>query len=358
MGSPLPDLEEREQVSLADTSKAQHFTQPPARFTEAALIKLLEEKGIGRPSTYAPTVSTILDRGYVLKEGKVLRPTPLGEVVNGLMMERFNDLVDPGFTANMENQLDNVELGKEYWKDVLARFYGSFSSELKAAEEALEGVYLKIPSEESDEVCDLCGKKMVIKTGRFGRFLACPGWPECTFTKPIVVEMPGKCPQCGSRILKKTSRKGYTYYGCERNRVVSGEPCSFMTWDVPVKENCTICGMTLFKKSGRGFKKPFCINETCPNFLPEDQRGYKKKSPTEEAPEGSEETAQSADQQAASGDSVKKKPAAKKPAEKKTSAKKTAAKSAAKKAGSAAAGEKKTATRRKTAGTKTSKAEE
>ncbi|MBQ3090544.1 MAG: type I DNA topoisomerase [Oscillospiraceae bacterium] len=358
MGSPLPDLEEREQVSLADTSKAQHFTQPPARFTEAALIKLLEEKGIGRPSTYAPTVSTILDRGYVLKEGKVLRPTPLGEVVNGLMMERFNDLVDPGFTANMENQLDNVELGKEYWKDVLARFYGSFSSELKAAEEALEGVYLKIPSEESDEVCDLCGKKMVIKTGRFGRFLACPGWPECTFTKPIVVEMPGKCPQCGSRILKKTSRKGYTYYGCERNRVVSGEPCSFMTWDVPVKENCTICGMTLFKKSGRGFKKPFCINETCPNFLPEDQRGYKKKSPTEEAPEGSEETAQSADQQAASGDSAKKKPAAKKPAEKKTSAKKTAAKSAAKKAGSAAAGEKKTATRRKTAGTKTSKAEE
>ncbi len=344
MGSPLPDLQEQEEVKLADTDQAQHFTQPPPRFTEAALIKLLEEKGIGRPSTYAPTVSTILDREYVVKEGKALRPTPLGEVVNTLMMERFTDIVDPDFTATMENQLDSVEAGKEHWKDVLARFYEGFSGELKAAEEALDGERIKIPAEESDEVCDLCGKKMVIKSGRFGRFLACPGWPECTFTKPLVIEMPGKCPQCGSRILKKTSRNGYTYYGCERNRVVSGEPCSFMTWDVPVKDNCPLCGQTMFKKSGRGFKKPFCINEKCPNFLPEDQRGYKKKTPSEEAPEGAEAKAE---EQAAE------KAPAKKTAAKKTTAKKTTAKKTTSKAKSTAAKKTTTTTKRKTAKAKT-----
>lgn len=344
MGSPLPDLQEQEEVKLADTDQAQHFTQPPPRFTEAALIKLLEEKGIGRPSTYAPTVSTILDREYVVKEGKALRPTPLGEVVNTLMMERFTDIVDPDFTATMENQLDSVEAGKEHWKDVLARFYEGFSGELKAAEEALDGERIKIPAEESDEVCDLCGKKMVIKSGRFGRFLACPGWPECTFTKPLVIEMPGKCPQCGSRILKKTSRNGYTYYGCERNRVVSGEPCSFMTWDVPVKDNCPLCGQTMFKKSGRGFKKPFCINEKCPNFLPEDQRGYKKKTPSEESPEGAEAKAE---EQAAE------KAPAKKTTAKKATAKKTTAKKTTSKAKSTAAKKTTTTTKRKTAKAKT-----
>ena len=287
MGSPLPDLQEQEQVRLADAEPAQHFTQPPARFTEASLIKLLEEKGIGRPSTYAPTVSTILDREYVVKEGKALRPTPLGEVVNGLMMDKFTDIVDPDFTAKMEAELDNVEVGKENWKDVLSQFYGNFSKELAQAEQDLDGERIKIPAEESDEICDVCGRKMVVKSGRFGRFLACPGYPDCTFTKPLVIEMPGKCPKCGSRILKKTSKKGYTYYGCERNKVVKGEPCDFMTWDVPVKDNCPVCGKTMFKLSGRGFKKPFCINESCPNFLPEDQRGYrKKKEETAENGEG------------------------------------------------------------------------
>ena len=331
MGSPLPDLQENEEVKLADTDKAQHFTQPPARFTEAALIKLLEEKGIGRPSTYAPTVSTILDREYVVKEGKALRPTPLGEVVNGLMMDKFTDIVDPAFTAKMEESLDSVEAGKEYWKDVLAKFYSGFSAELEKAEQELDGERIKVPDEESDEVCDVCGRKMVIKSGRFGRFLACPGYPECTFTKPLVIEMPGKCPKCGSRILKKTSRNGYTYYGCERNRVVSGEPCDFMTWDVPVKENCPVCGQTMFKLSGRGFKKPFCINEKCPNFLPEDQRGYRKKKT--ETQEGTVEAAQG---QAPETEGKKtpapkgrkaaaKKPAAKTPAKGKAASKRKAA---------------------------------
>ena len=332
MGSPLPDLQEQEEVRLADTEQAQHFTQPPARFTEASLIKLLEEKGIGRPSTYAPTVSTILDREYVVKEGKALRPTPLGEVVNGLMMDKFTDIVDPDFTAKMEAELDNVEVGKENWKEVLSQFYEGFSQELAQAEQDLDGERIKIPAEESDEICDVCGRRMVVKSGRFGRFLACPGYPECTFTKPLVIEMPGKCPKCGSRILKKTSKKGYTYYGCERNKVVKGEPCDFMTWDVPVKDNCPVCGKTMFKLSGRGFKKPFCINESCSNFLPEDQRGYrKKKEEGAAAGESGTSAAESAPSTKAAAKGKKAataKTAAKKTAAKKPAAKKSAAKSA------------------------------
>ena len=318
--SPLPDLTEGEPLSLKEAEGAQHFTQPPARYSEATLIRVLEEKGIGRPSTYAPTISTIMDREYVVKEGKALRPTPLGEVVTQLMIDKFPDVVDPAFTAHMEGQLDEVEAGKIYWKDVLSRFYTGFSAELAQAEEDLDGERIKIPPELSDEVCDVCGRQMVVKSGRFGRFLACPGYPECTFTKPLVIEMPGKCPKCGSRILKKTSRNGYTYYGCERNKVVSGEPCDFMTWDVPVKENCPECGMTMFKKSGRGFKKPFCINPKCSRFLPEDQRGYPKKKAAEGDAAADTKAEETKDE---------KKPAAKKAASKKTAAKKTTAKKTA-----------------------------
>ena len=318
--SPLPDLTEGEPLSLKEAEGAQHFTQPPARYSEATLIRVLEEKGIGRPSTYAPTISTIMDREYVVKEGKALRPTPLGEVVTQLMIDKFPDVVDPAFTAHMEGQLDEVEAGKIYWKDVLSRFYTGFSAELAQAEKDLDGERIKIPPELSDEVCDVCGRQMVVKSGRFGRFLACPGYPECTFTKPLVIEMPGKCPKCGSRILKKTSRNGYTYYGCERNKVVSGEPCDFMTWDVPVKENCPECGMTMFKKSGRGFKKPFCINPKCSRFLPEDQRGYPKKKAAEGDAAADTKAEETKDE---------KKPATKKAASKKTAAKKTTAKKTA-----------------------------
>ena len=329
VGSPLPDLSEGETVQLANSDKQQHFTQPPGRYTEATLIKTLEEKGIGRPSTYAPTVSIILSREYVVKEGRALRPTPLGEVVTGLMEDKFHDVVDPTFTARMEENLDEVEAGKKYWKDLLRQFYSGFKAELDQAEKDLDGERIKVPDELSDEVCDVCGKQMVIKSGRFGRFLACPGYPECTFTKPLVIEMPGKCPKCGSRILKKTSRNGYTYYGCEHNRTSKGITCDFMTWDVPVKDNCPICGQTMFKKSGRGFKKPFCINEKCPNFLPEDQRGYKKKPAAKtEGEEGAATEAETAKKTTAKKSTAKKTTAKKATTTKKATTKKTTTKKA------------------------------
>ncbi|NLF34539.1 MAG: type I DNA topoisomerase [Clostridiales bacterium] len=325
--SPLPDLKEGEALDLKSLLPEQHFTKPPTRYTEATLIRALEEKGIGRPSTYAPTISTILDREYVVKEGKHLRTTPLGEVVTDLMKDKFSDVVDLAFTANMERRLDEVEAGKEEWKQVLLDFYKGFSASLEQAEKDLEGKRIKVPDEVSDEICDVCGSQMVIKSGRFGRFLACPGFPECTFTKPLVVEMPGRCPLCGGRILKKTSRNGHTYYGCEFNADKNGKQCGFMTWDVPVKEPCPVCGQTLFKKSGRGFKKPFCINEQCSAFVPEDKRGgYKKKAATEE---GGDKAAEETGKKPAAKKPAAKKPAAKKPAAKKPAAKKPAAGKAA-----------------------------
>ncbi len=278
VAKPLPDLKEGEQVHLENTRQEQKFTQPPARYTEATLIRAMEEKGIGRPSTYAPTITTITAREYVVKEGKYLKPTILGTVITNLMKERFPDIVDMGFTAEMEDHLDQVEEGKQDWKHLLGQFYTGFDAELTAAETALEGERIKIPAEVTEEKCDICGAFMVVKSGRFGRFLACPNYPECTFTKPLVIEMPGRCPKCDSRILKRTSRKGYTFYACER-----GAECGFMSWDVPTKDNCPECGKTLFKRSGRGRNKPYCINEQCKAFVPEDQRGYKKKAPAEES---------------------------------------------------------------------------
>ena len=285
VGSPLPDLTVGEKAAASNYDKQQHFTQPPARYTEATLVKAMEEKGVGRPSTYAATISTIEDREYVVKQDRRLAPTALGEVVTGLMKDRFQDIVDVGFTANMESRLDDVEAGKQNWKALLGEFYQDFEKELKDAETALEGVHLKVPEEETDEVCELCGRKMVIKMGRFGKFLACPGFPECKNAKPLVERMPGRCPKCGSGLLKRKSKKGYAFYACER-----GQECGFMTWDVPTAEDCPECGQTMFKKSGKGRMKPFCINENCSRFLPEDQRGYyKKKTQEESAPEGQPE---------------------------------------------------------------------
>ena len=270
----LPELDGSEQLRADNTKQEQHFTLPPARYTEATLVKAMEERGVGRPSTYAATVATIQDREYVIKKEKRLFPTPLGNVVTDLMIERFNDVIDVEFTANMEHNLDEVEEGKTAWKTVLRDFYKGFHEEMLAAETALEGKRIKVPEEETDEVCELCGRKMVIKSGRFGRFLACPGFPECKNTKPLVERMPGRCPKCGSGILKRKSRKGYVFYACER-----GVDCGFMTWDVPTANDCPSCGQTLFKKSGRGHMKPFCINENCPEFLPEDKRGYQRRMP-------------------------------------------------------------------------------
>ena len=327
MGSPLPDLSEGEKAAASNLKKEQHFTQPPARYTEASLVKAMEEKGVGRPSTYAATISTIEDREYVIKQDKRLAPTPLGEIVTGLMMERFNDIVDVDFTAHMETKLDEVEEGKQHWKELLADFYRDFSRELQQAEEALEGVRLKVPEEETDEVCELCGRKMVIKMGRFGKFMACPGFPECKNTKALVERMPGRCPKCGSGLLKRKSKRGYAYYACE-----AGAECGFMTWDVPTADECPECGFTMFKKSGKGRMKPFCVNETCSRFLPEDQRGYYKKKTAAEGTEG-----EPAGEPAAETKPAAKKTAGKKTAEKKPAAKKSAAakKPAAKKSAAA-----------------------
>ncbi len=289
-GTPLPDLQEGDQAAPAEMKPEQHFTQPPVRYNEASLVKAMEEKGIGRPSTYASIVSTIQDREYVNKVDKRLQPTPLGEVVTGLMLERFNDIIDVEFTANMEDRLDQVESGSQNWQALLAEFYEGFHQELADAEAALEGTRIKVPDEVSEEICEVCGRNMVVKIGRFGKFLACPGFPDCKNTKPIVEKMPGRCPKCGSTILKRKSKRGYAYYGCER-----GAECGFMTWDVPTAEDCPKCGQTMFKKSGRGRMKSFCVNEECENFLPEDKRGYYKKkdaeAPLEEKKTGKKTTA-------------------------------------------------------------------
>ncbi len=330
LANPLPSLSEGQALTLEKLIPEQQFTQPPARFTEATLIRAMEEKGIGRPSTYAPTISTITSHDYVIKEGKYLKPTPLGRVVTGLMKEHFADIVDLKFTNQMEEELDGIENGKAQWRDVLADFYGDFSKEMDEAEKAMDGVKLKVPDVLSDEYCDVCGRQMVVKKGRFGYFLACPGFPECTFTKPIVVEMPGKCPKCGGRILKRTSKKGYVFYACER-----GTDCGFITWDVPTKDFCPACGKTMFKHSGRGPLKSFCINEQCPNFVPEDKRTFKKKTPEEKAQAAAEKAAKAAEKAAAAEGEEEKKPArktaTKKTAAAKTTAKKTAAKTTAKK---------------------------
>ena len=347
MGSPLPDLQVGEKTDPTKFDKQQHFTQPPARFTEATLVKAMEEKGVGRPSTYAATISTIEDREYVVKEDKHLVPTGLGEVVTGLMKDRFQDIIDVEFTANMENRLDEVEEGKQNWKDLLAEFYRDFEKELKDAEEALDGVRLKVPEEETDEICELCGRKMVIKMGRFGKFLACPGFPECKNAKPLVERMPGRCPKCGSGMLKRKSKRGYAYYACEQ-----GAECGFMTWDVPTAEDCPECGQTLFKKSGRGRMKPFCVNEKCARFLPEDQRGYyKKKTETEPGAEGEPAEEKPAEKKTAAKKSTAKKAAAKTSATKKTAAKSAATKKTAAKSGAA----KKTPAKKEPAEKKTTK---
>ncbi len=269
----LPELEEKELLELQKLVPEREFTQPPSRYTEATLIRALEEKGIGRPSTYAPTISTISTHNYVVKEGKYLKPTPLGDIVTALLKEHFPDIVDVKFTNHMESELDEVESGKVAWKGILREFYDGFSQEMEKAETQLKGVKIPVPEELSDEYCDVCGRQLVVKNGRFGRFLACPGFPECTFTKPIVIEMPGKCPKCGGKILKRVSKKGYVFYACER-----GTECGFITWDVPTADTCPTCGKTMFKPSGRGPLKAFCVNPECPAFVPEENRKYRKKT--------------------------------------------------------------------------------
>lgn len=256
-GGSLPVLEEGLKLVQRELKGNQHFTQPPPRYTEATLIKTLEENGIGRPSTYAPTITTILSREYIEREGKALKPTPLGEITTKLMIDLFPEIVDVDFTANMERQLDDVDSGKTDWVETLDSFYQEFAETLAIAEKEASGERIVVPDEETDVVCELCGRKMVIKSGRYGKFLACPGYPECKNTKKIVKETGGICPKCGGKIIAKKSKNNRLFYGC------SNYPnCDFVTWNEPSTELCPRCGKTLFKKKGKAGGL-FCITEGC-----------------------------------------------------------------------------------------------
>lgn len=255
--STLPAFEEGAPVTVESVVSVQHFTQPPSRYTEASLVRALEEKGIGRPSTYAPTITTIISRGYVARENKRLLPTELGKTISELMVEYFDPIVDVDFTADLEDQLDEVEDGDIAWKGVLRKFYPPFAEMLQSAEEEIEKVEIK--DEPSDVICDKCGATMVYRVGKFGRFLACPNFPDCRNTRPILTYIETKCPKCGSRLLEKTSRKNRKFYGCENYPA-----CDFVSWEMPVDEKCEKCGsfMTL-KRSKKGEIFHLCSNETC-----------------------------------------------------------------------------------------------
>ncbi|MCD8390719.1 MAG: type I DNA topoisomerase [Firmicutes bacterium] len=251
----LPKLEDNMPLTLKDTDAKQHFTQPPARYSDATLIQELEEKGIGRPSTYAPTISTIVSRGYVARNKRQLIPTELGTITTDIMKKNFKDIVDTDFTANMENELDEIEEGEREWKSVIREFYAPFEETLEQAKTNIEKI--KIKDEESDVICDKCGRKMVYKISKYGKFLACPGFPECRNTKTIRRGTGVECPKCGGEILIKTSKRGKTYYGCENS-----PKCDYIMWYRPLKEKCPVCGGVLMKKNGKN-PTVVCANEDC-----------------------------------------------------------------------------------------------
>ena len=257
----MMDVQEGSEAKVEATDATQHFTQAPPRYTEASLVRALEEKGIGRPSTYAPTISTILARGYVMREKKQLFPTELGVMITDMMKEYFSDIVDIAFTAGMEEQLDDVEAGKRQWREVISEFYGPFEKTLEHAEQSIEKVEIK--DEVSDVVCDQCGAMMVYKLGRFGRFLACPNFPACRNTKAIQVEIAAPCPKCGGKLLEKTSRKGRKFYGCKRY-----PECDFVSWEMPVEQKCPKCGGYMVFKRGKKENYYLCANEACREKIP------------------------------------------------------------------------------------------
>ena len=264
----LPPLEAGDVLSLKEFKPEQHFTEPPPRYTEATLVKALEEKGIGRPSTYAPTISTIINRGYVERNKKQLVPTELGKMVNKLMVDNFPDIVNVNFTAGMESKLDSVEEGKIPWKDILREFYPSFIETIRKAEQ-IEKV--EIPVEESDVVCEKCGRNMVIRTGRFGKFLACPGYPACKNTKPIFEEAGVKCPKCSGKVIILKTKRGRKYLGCENY-----PKCDFMSWDMPSDKTCPKCGNFMTQKSKGNIITLKCSNSECDHM--EEHVKEKKKA--------------------------------------------------------------------------------
>lgn len=254
--SSLPEIKSGEEVlKLRELNSNQHFTQPPARFTEASLIKELEENGVGRPSTYAAILSTIIKRGYVQRKAKQLAPTELGVATTGLLKDKFTKIVNAKFTAQMETNLDKIGCGEMNYVKMLDEFYTDFEKNLEKARVEMKNVKIQLEEDTTDIPCDKCGRMMVIKTGRYGRFLACPGYPECKNAKPLIVNTGAKCPDCGGEIIEKKSKKGHTFYGCG-----NWPKCNFMSWDAPAGEDCPNCGKPLFqKKSG----KIFCIAEGC-----------------------------------------------------------------------------------------------
>ena len=259
----LPPLEEGQTLKLRSLTADQKFTQPPPLYTEATLIHALEENGIGRPSTYAPIITTIVDRGYVEKDQKKLKTTPLGQAVNTVMMEQFPNIVDVKFSADMEKKLDIIEAGKADWVQTIDDFYKGFAKSLEDAEKNMEGKRVKVEDIPTDEICEKCGRPMVIKSGRYGKFVACSGFPECRNAHPLVKDTGGICPECGGHMLVRKSAKGRIYYGC------SNYPkCNFMTWDEPVPEKCPQCGQTLFKKKGQ----LYCAKEGCGFTKPIEKR--------------------------------------------------------------------------------------
>lgn len=253
----LPDLVAGDKLTLAKTLPQQHFTEPPPRYNDASLVKTLEEKEIGRPSTYAPIIETIQARGYVRRIDKHFQPTELGFVVVDMLEEYFKNIVDVKFTAGMENELDEIAEGKVEKNDLLKEFYGPFADTLEKADEAIG--HVELPVEVSDVKCELCGRMMVVKQGRFGKFLACPGFPECRNTKPLLVDTGVKCPKCGGNIVERKSRRGRKFYGCKNY-----PECDYTTWDQPQKETCPKCGAFMLKhhyKNGRALL--YCSNDDC-----------------------------------------------------------------------------------------------
>ncbi|PRR70503.1 type I DNA topoisomerase [Neomoorella humiferrea] len=252
----LPELSEGEVLRLQSLEPKQHFTQPPPRYTEATLVKTMEELGIGRPSTYAPTIETILERGYVIREQKQFIPTELGRVVVDLLKEHFPDIIDVEFTAHMEQQLDEIEAGKLPWRQVVAEFYGPFSRVLERAEKEIAAI--ELPEEVSEEKCELCGRNLVVKTGRFGKFLACPGFPECRFTKPLLETIGVTCPKCGGEIVARRTKKGRRFYGCQNY-----PECDYVSWEKPAGRDCPHCGTRMVEKSSRHGVRLICPNKEC-----------------------------------------------------------------------------------------------
>jgi len=253
----LPKLDKDMELKAKSIEGSQHFTQPPARYTEDTLTRSLEENGVGRPSTYLAIVSTVLNREYVVREGKALRPTELGEQINKLIKERFPKIINVKFTAQMEKNLDLIEQGDRDWIETLHEYYDNFEKTLAEAKKAMEGITMKLPEEETEFICEKCGKRMVIKMGRYGKFIACPGYPECKNIRKIVNEIDADCPNCGKKVVVKKSHRGRTFYGC------SGYPeCNFMSWNEPTKEKCPQCGKILFVRKGK-VPKLACTAEGC-----------------------------------------------------------------------------------------------